>query len=59
MGQFIRPGVVFPGDVVGSMRQRHVLIEEGIQVSLSHPYLQAFVVCYGRHSLNTTNYYAS
>ena len=28
-------------------------------VSLSHPYLQAFVVCYGRHCLNTTNYYAS
>ena len=26
---------------------------------LSHPYLQAFVVCYGRHCLNTTNYYAS
>ena len=22
-------------------------------VSLSHPYLQAFVVCYGRHCLNT------
>ena len=26
---------------------------------LSHPYLQAFVVCYGRHRLNTTNKHAS
>ena len=42
----------------------HLCVPKGaemtsLQGGLSHPYLQAFVVCYGRHCQNTANYYAS
>ena len=42
----------------------HLCVPKGAEmtswgVCLSQPYLQALVVCYGRHCLNTTNHHAS